>query len=92
MEVKHHPDFVKWVRRLGDQDRAQISRKLRMLQDHGIAIGMPLVRRLYADLWELRVGKHRLYFGVEDDTAVFHVYGDKDSQRRDIEQARGRMS
>lgn len=62
-----------------------------MLEQHGVAIGMPMVRRLDIDLWELRVGKHRLYFSVEQNTALFHAYGDKDSQRRDIERARERM-
>jgi mRNA-degrading endonuclease RelE of RelBE toxin-antitoxin system len=91
VDVRHHPEFVKWARRLGDQERAQVARKLRMLEQHGVGVGMPLVRRLDSDLWELRVGKHRLYFSVDHDTAVFHVYGDKGSQRRDIDKARERM-
>lgn len=57
----------------------------------GVAVGMPLVRQLDTWLWELRIGKYRMYFSVEENVAQFYVYGDKDSQRRDIRLARKRM-
>ncbi|MCB0879047.1 MAG: type II toxin-antitoxin system RelE/ParE family toxin [Thermoleophilia bacterium] len=83
--------FQKWRQRLGRPERSDILRRLELLQAHGVALGMPNVRRLDAGLWELRSGKHRLYFTVDVDAAVFLAFGDKDSQQRDIRLAKERM-
>ena len=84
--------FQKWSKRLGKPEWADIARRLDLLQAEGLALGMPNVRRLDAGLWELRSGKHRLYFTVEQDVAVFLAFGDKDSQQRDIRLAKERMT
>jgi len=83
--------FQKWRQRLGRPERSDILRRLDLLHEHGLALGMPNVRRLDAGLWELRSGKHRLNFTVDDDAAVFLAFGDKDSQQRDIRLAKERM-
>lgn len=53
---------------------------------------MPLVRRLDANLYEVRVNKYRLYFTVQGEVLWFLAYGDKATQQRDIERARGRLT
>lgn len=84
-------EFRKWVRRLGAAELANIDRRLALLREHGLALGMPNVRRLDAVVWELRSGKHRLYFTVEaEGVAMFLTCGDKDTQQRDIRRAQER--
>lgn len=83
--------FQKWSRRLSRPHWSDIARRLDLLRAEGLSLGMPNVRRLEPDLWELRSGKHRLYFTVDGAVAVFLVFGDKDSQERDIRLAKERM-
>ncbi len=81
----------KWRAKLGRPERADIARRFDLLAAEGLALGMPNVRRLGDGLWELRSGKYRLYFAVEDDVAIFAVFGDKGSQQRDIRLAKERL-
>lgn len=92
MEIEHRSstEYVKWMRKLSQRDRARIADKLLLLAMTGTNLTMPHVRRLGNGLSELRVDKYRLYFEVVDDTASFLTYGEKDTQPRDIERARNR--
>lgn len=84
VEIRHEErELGRWARKVSQTDLALIKRKVEMLRQHGLT-GLPLIRRLEARLYELRVGKYRLYFTVQDDRAYFLAYGDKDSQPRDI--------
>lgn len=93
MESQHYSEteWTKWFGRITPVTRGLIQRKIDRLLVHGLALGMPLVRQLTAELYELRVDKYRLYFTVGDDTVWFLAYGDKDSQRRDIQRAQERI-
>ena len=64
--------------------------KIDRLLEHGPTLGMPLVRRLGDDLFELRISKYRVYFKVGDGSIVVLACGEKDTQSRDIARARGR--
>ncbi len=93
MEVEFHDlnEFLKWARRVGKVDMSNIDRRLALLREHGVALGMPNVRRIDAAVWELRSGKYRLYFVLEsEEVAVVLTYGDKDTQQRDIRRAQER--
>lgn len=83
--------FMKWSKRLGRPAWSDIARRLDLLREEGLALGMPNVRRLDTAMWELRSGKYRLYFTVNSDTAVVVAFGDKGSQQRDIRLAKERM-
>lgn len=93
MESRHYSarEWSKWLDRLSPQMRALLGRKIRRLLEHGVSLGMPLVRQLTADIYELRVDKYRLYFTVGEGTVWFLAYGDKDSQQRDIRKAQERL-
>jgi putative component of toxin-antitoxin plasmid stabilization module len=92
-------ELARWANRIDPKTRALIERKIDLLTDIGDAAQLPLVRRLGGGLSELRVGKHRLYFAVvmmesEDQIErgiMFVTYGEKGTQQRDIERARGRL-
>jgi len=92
-------EFAKWSRRIDSATRALVDRKIDYLAFLGDDASMPLVRRLGGELHELRVGKYRLYFtfaqmdidGQIERGMLFVAYGEKDTQRRDIARARGRL-
>lgn len=86
------PEYDKWRSKLDAGAQAVVTRRIDLLAEHGISLGMPNVRRLAAGLFELRAGKYRLYFTVLGDTARFLTFGEKDTQTRDIERARKRMT
>ena len=90
VEIVHFnaAEYRKWRARLGPADVAHVRRRLALLEEQGIEIGLPNVKQLSQQLWELRVPTGaRLYFTVDDDMAVFVKYGNKDTQSRDIEVA-----
>lgn len=87
-----------WLRQMDKRDRAVIGANLRTVQ-FGWPIGMPLVRKLGADIWEVRSSlpgnrEARLLFAANDDQiVVLHAFIKK-SQRtppREIELAHKRL-
>lgn len=63
----------KWLRELEREDRKAIGGKIKTVQI-GWPIGMPVVRKVEKDLWEVRVSLSgriaRILFTVYDDTIV----------------------
>jgi hypothetical protein len=93
MDVFHlnMSEYAKWFRRRSSQDKSAVMRRLDLLSEHGLQIGLPNVRRINLFLWELRTpGGLRLYFTIDRDAAIFLAYGNKDSQQRDIDLATSR--
>jgi putative addiction module killer protein len=88
-------EFIRWYRRLGPQQQAKVESELEALIATGPAVGMPVVRDLGHGLFELRIRigqQPRLYFRSDDDTIELLTYGRKDTQQRDIDRARRRMT
>jgi len=97
VDIIHHSpnEYGKWFVRLGPLAKATVAAEIEMLAARW-PVGMPRVRNLSGDLFELRIMAHglRLYFSVDDDEdeITFLTYGRKDTQSRDIDRARGRMT
>ena len=72
--------------------RNQISMNLKMLSKQGTAAGMPHIRHLDGDIWELRPARDRILFaGVFGDTFVLLHHFVKKTQktpRQEIERAK----
>ena len=86
-----------WLKALPDADRKKIGDEIRVVQ-FGWPVGMPLVRRLGADLWEVRVTlpsrRARVLFTLEGDAAVLLNGFIKQSQKtpkEDLELAQRRL-
>jgi len=62
-----------WLKDMAREDRRTIGEDIKTVQ-FGWPLGMPLIRKLEADLWEVRSrvsqGIARTLFTVEDDTMV----------------------
>lgn len=82
--------YDKWTKRIDAQIVARIVQKVRLLKAHGLDWGEGHVRRIEGNLYELKVSKYRLYFRYEGTTARFVDFGEKDTQGRDIQRAKGR--
>ena len=63
----------KWLQELGREDKKAIGEEIKIVQ-FGWPIGMPVVRKLEKDLWEVRVilasRIARILFTVNEDTMV----------------------
>jgi phage-related protein len=86
-----------WLKALPIEDRKIIGDDLKTVQ-FGWPLGMPLIRKLEANLWEVRSRLHqrvaRVIFTVEDDTMVLLHGFIKKSQKTpaaDLRLARQRL-
>ena len=62
-----------WLKALDDADRKTMGEEIRLVQ-FGWPVGMPLVRKMEADLWEIRISLAnriaRVLFTVHEGNAV----------------------
>ena len=87
-----------WLNGLGHKDRKKIGEDIKTVQ-FGWPLGMPLVRKLDADLWEVRSHLHkriaRVIFTVQDDIMVLLHGFIKKSQKTpsaDLKTAKKRLA
>ena len=87
-----------WFLSLSREDRRRLGRRIKAAQ-YGWPIGMPVVRKLEADLWEVRVtisgGIARVVFTVDDDFMVLlHAFVKKSMKTpaADLRTARRRLA
>jgi phage-related protein len=86
-----------WLGRLGNEDRKTIGDDIKTVEI-GWPIGMPLVRKMEADLWEVRIRLRwriaRVFFTVIDDRMVLlHAFFKQSlaTPLADLKLARARM-
>ena len=74
----------KWLKELPREDRRQIGEDIKTVQI-GWPLGMPLIRKIDKDLWEVRTtlesGIARVFFTVEEDYMILLHGFIKKSQR-----------
>jgi phage-related protein len=87
-----------WLKRLQPDDRRRIGDEIRTLQ-FGWPVGMPLVRKLGAELWEVRVRLDRriarvLFTLVEGEAVLLHGFIKKSQKTpaTEMNTARERLS
>ena len=94
MEIDFHDEdeFSKWIRALGPVELAHVMRRLDLQAASAFPVDMPNGRRIDFRLFELRSPRgHRVYYTVQDQRAIVVAFGNKTTQRRDIEMARTRL-
>jgi len=87
-----------WLKELEPQDRKTIGEDVKTVQI-GWPLGMPLVRKLGKDMWEVRIHLHRriarvLFTVVGDDMVLLHGFIKKsqDTPKDDLDLAKDRLS
>ncbi len=87
----------KWLQELGREDKKAIGEEIKTVQ-FGWPIGMPVVRKLEKDLWEVRVSLvnriARILFTISDDTMVLlhgFIKKSKKTPANDLKLAKQRL-
>ena len=94
VEHRNPNEYRKGFARLSPDAQAFVAAEVELLAVRW-PVGMPRVRDLRGGLCELRIsgfGGLRLYFEVAEDVIAFVTYGRKDTQQRDIDRARRRLT
>lgn len=80
---------------LPHEQRAEVDAVLKDLQEHGLDAPLVSLRKIQGKLWEIRIGKTRIFYVmIEIDTMVLlHAYKKQSQQapRHEIETALHRM-
>ena len=86
-----------WLKSLGAEDRRTVGEDIKTVQI-GWPIGMPLVRKMGKDLWEVRIHLHRriarvLFTVVGGDIALLHGFIKKSQAmpQEDLDLAKDRL-
>ena len=86
-----------WLRELGAPDRKTIGEDIKTVQI-GWPLGMPLVRKMGRDMWEVRIHLHRriarvLFTVVDDEMVLLHGFIKKsqDTPQTDLDVAKDRI-
>ena len=95
-EIGNEP-VLEWLRGLGVEDRKAIGDDIKTVE-LGWPIGMPLVRKMESDLWEVRIDLRqriaRVLFTVIDDQMVLlhgFIKKSQETPQSDLKLARTRM-
>ena len=88
-----------FVDELDAQSRAKVAKTLNLLEEYGIALGMPYTKHLEKHLWELRIRQARnqyrvIYFlSTGQNFVMLHGFAKKTSavSRADVETAKRRQ-
>lgn len=94
MIVKNDPRVDKEIRSLGGADSARIVSLIELFRRYGFSLSLPYLKKLTANLWELRSGRWRLLFGLVNSEAIIVNLFLKKSQKtpkREIDLAKKRL-
>jgi phage-related protein len=86
-----------WLKEFGAGDKKAMGEDIKAVQI-GWPLGMPLVRKMAKDLWEVRIHLHRrtarvLFTVVDDDMVLLHGFIKKsqDTPKEDLDLAKERL-
>lgn len=72
-------DYIEGLRKENSKDSRINYKKiltcLNLLKEKGLGLGMPYIRRIEDDIWEIRVNKNRiLFFPYDDGFVLLHWF------------------
>jgi phage-related protein len=97
VDARGRCDVLEYINALQETERAQVARVLQLLEEFGVAVGMPYARDLkgHKPLWELRPGANRLIYFAHTGRRfiVLHAFRKKGRKtpKEDIAIAEKRM-
>lgn len=69
-KVSNDPRVDREIRSLSKQDSARIVRAIELFKEGGFNLTELYLKKLTRNLWELRIGKWRLLFGLVKNEAI----------------------
>jgi len=49
-------EFERFLRKLDEESKSRLTRDISFLKEHGAELRMPFAKKIYKELWELRIG------------------------------------
>src|SRR3989344_5570495 len=71
MKIFLDPRTAKFLDKLKPTEKARILRYKNLLEEYGLSLPEPYLKKLEKDIWELRPGSVRILFTAKGKTAVF---------------------
>ena len=69
MKVVYHPKVNKFIRNLARKESARIIRVVELFEESGFELTEKHLKKITKNLWELKAGRWRLFFGKYDNVA-----------------------
>ena len=94
MKIFLDPRTAKFLDKLNPTEKARILRYKSLLEEHGLSLPEPYLKKLEKDIWELRPGSVRILFTIKSKTAIFaHAFYKKTQKTplKDLELVRKRI-
>ena len=70
MRVSNDPRVDKEIRSLERKENSRVIKLIELFRDYGFGLTEPYLKKLTANLWELRSGRWRLLFGIVKSEAI----------------------
>lgn len=87
-----------FIENLPDKKQSDIYQRLKVLQDYGLKLTFPLVKKLEGTdkMWELRIGQYRIFYSPISNHRFLLIHGiikkTQKTPRKDIELAVKRLN
>lgn len=70
MRVIYHPEVEEELRKLPRKESARILRVVDLFTDYKFSLTQNFLKKIVEDIWELRAGRYRLFFGIVSPNMV----------------------
>ena len=94
MKVSNDPRVDKEIRSLDKKENSRVVKLIELFRDYGFELTEPYLKKLAANLWELRSGRWRLLCGiVKSEAIIVNVFLKKTQKtpKKEIELAKQRL-
>ena len=71
MKIFVDPRITKFLDKLNPTEKARLLRYKSLLEEHGLSLPEPYLKKLEKDIWELRPGSVRILFTIKGKTVIF---------------------
>lgn len=95
MKIRTDPRVAKTIRSLPEKDNSEIVQVVELFRDYGFQLTIHDLKKLTRNLWELRVNRYRLLFGmVNNEVIIVHIFLKKTQKtpKKEIELAKRRLT
>ena len=94
MQIVNDARVDKEIRSLLEKENSRIVHVLDLFTEHGFSLSALFLKKLGANLWELRAGKWRLLFGkVQQEIFIVHIFrkSTQKTPKMEIDKAQSRL-
>lgn len=86
MKVVYYPDVEKKIRSLSKADQSRLIKLVDLFVDYKFSLSKLYLKKITGNLWELRPGNYRLFFGVISGNIIVVNIFRKTSQKSPLKE------